>query len=122
MQRRIIYKTLSELGIHTTAERVYERLTPQHPTISKATVYRNLRKLADDGDIADIGIFNGATHFDINCHAHHHFMCDDCKRVFDVQGDFTDVLGRTTDTDGFDIASFYISFGGLCWTCKPKSK
>ncbi|MCL2838196.1 MAG: transcriptional repressor [Oscillospiraceae bacterium] len=116
IQRQLILNAVEELNIHATAEQVYEYVVRKYPTISKATVYRNLGQMAESGELLNIGSFYGQTHYDHNCHKHYHFMCKDCRRVFDVEGDFDDLFGKFSGIDGFDITN--ISFNGLCCDCK----
>ena len=118
LQRRLILSALKELDRHATAEQVYEYVAREHPSISKATVYRNLNQLAKSGELLSLSNLNGSTHYDHQCHEHHHFICDTCKRIFDVDGDLFDIISRLKNTDGFDITRYSISFSGLCWDCK----
>jgi len=122
LQRRLILIAVEELGIHATAEQVYEHVVKVHPSISKATVYRNLSQLAEAGELLSISNLDDATHYDHQCHEHYHFICDACKRIFDVEGNLSDVIGRFTDTNGFDITNCNISFSGLCWDCQARQK
>ena len=121
IQRQLVLNAMKELDIHASAEQVYEYVFKQYPTISKATVYRNLSQLAESGELLNIGSFNGSTHYDHQCHKHYHFMCDSCKRIFDVEGEFSDlssIFVRLGCTEGFDITGYSISFSGTCWDCK----
>jgi len=118
VQRQLIYDAVRELDIHATAEQVYEYIILKHPTISKATVYRNLHQMSESGELLDIGTFYGSTHYDHRIDEHHHFVCEDCYQVFDVDGDYSDVLDRTQDNQGFDVSTYQLSFGGTCWGCK----
>ena len=118
MQRQLIFNALKELNKHATAEQVYEHVALQHSSISKATVYRNLSQMAESGEILNIGNFYGSTHYDHNCHEHYHFICEDCKQIFDVSGTFADVINRIRTTDEIEITSCLVSFSGLCRECK----
>ena len=118
VQRQLILDAVKELDIHATAEQVYEHIYQKYPTISKATVYRNLNQMSESGELLNIGTFYGCTHYDHKCHEHYHFVCENCKQVFDVEGDFSDIIGRTEDAHGFDITSYQLSFSGLCWSCR----
>jgi len=119
-QRQLILNAIKELNNHPTAEGVFDHIARQYPSVGKATVYRNLRRMAESGEIVNVGSFSGSTHYDHNCREHCHFACDVCGRIFDVEGGFSDIFGRIGDTDGFDITSCHIFFGGLCWNCKAK--
>ena len=55
-QRELILKTLKENCIHPTAEQLYELIRREEPTVSLATVYRNLNLLAENGMVKKIDI------------------------------------------------------------------
>ena len=118
IQRRLILNALVELGTHPTAEAVYEHISKNHPTIGKATVYRNLRQMAELGEILDIGNFYGSAHYDPNCHKHYHFICKNCKSIFDVDADFSNLLDSVHSGNDIEITGFHISFTGVCLACK----
>ena len=44
-QRQLIWDAVTQGGGHPTAEELYQRLKPDNPALSLATVYRNLRQL-----------------------------------------------------------------------------
>ena len=43
---------------HPTSAEVYERVREKHPSISRATVYRNLAVLAEGGDIVRVKVLD----------------------------------------------------------------
>jgi len=118
VQRQLIFDSLRELNIHATAEQVYEHVVLRHPSISKATVYRNLSQMTAAGEILNIGNFYGSTHFDHNCHDHYHMICEKCRRIHDVSGTFADVISRIEKNDEIEITNYILSFYGLCRDCK----
>jgi len=118
IQRQLVYNAVRELNIHATAEQVYEYVVIDHPSISKATVYRNLSQMSDAGELLNIGSFYGSVHYDHNCHDHYHFVCEECKRVFDIPACLPDLYDELDDIDGFEIRSHNLSFSGLCRECR----
>ena len=118
VQRQLIFDAVKELNIHATAEQVVEYLAEKHPSIGRATVYRNLNYMSESGELLRIGSFYGSTHYDHNCHEHYHFVCSNCRRIVDVEGSLADVFDRFKGTEGIDITDCNISFSGLCWECK----
>ena len=118
IQRQLIFDAVEELNIHATAEQVYEHISQKHPSIGRATVYRNLGQMSEAGDLLKVCSYNGSTHYDHNCHEHYHFICQNCKKVFDVEGRIPNLVSEFGDTDGFDITDCNVSFSGLCWECK----
>ncbi|MCL2188599.1 MAG: transcriptional repressor [Defluviitaleaceae bacterium] len=121
IQRQIILDAVKTLNCHATAEEVYAFVHRTQPTISKATVYRNLSQMAQYGDLLNIGHFNGATHYDHNCHTHYHFVCNVCRRVYDVEGDFSDVLAKAAQNDSHEMTRLFLSFAGVCKICKERA-
>jgi len=117
IQRQLVLDAVKELDIHANAEQVYEYVVAIHPSISKATVYRNLGQLTDAGELLNIGSFYGSTHYDHNCHEHCHFICERCKRVIDIDTRFTDI-DSIKDIDDLEIRSYNLSFSGLCGECR----
>jgi len=122
IQRQLIFDAVEELGIHPTAEQVFGHVAGKCPSISKATVYRNLNQMAESGELLNIGVFNGSSHYDCNCYSHYHFVCDECKQVFDINDYFPDICARIKNMEGFDISSHNISFSGLCRVCNKTKK
>ena len=121
IQRQIIYSAVEELDIHPTAEQVVEYLAEKHPTIGRATVYRNLSYMSETGEILKVCNYFGATHYDHNCQQHFHFVCNICRRIFDVydsEGNLSNVVNKIDNPQGFDVLACNISFSGLCWECK----
>lgn len=121
VQRTIVLEALRELANHPTADEVYEAVHAKHPSISKATVYRLLNKLSEDGDALKVKINNGADHFDHNVFAHYHVRCMVCGRVDDV---LVPVL-QTIDADasevsGYKVTGHSLQFDGVCPACQNK--
>lgn len=118
-QREIILATLKENVVHPTAEFLYEVLKEKEPSISKATLYRNLNQLAEKGIIKKIDGLEVSSHFDHNTHEHYHFICDKCGKVFDVPFEIApDVVSKTEQKTGFTVKGYDIAIHGICNECK----
>jgi len=120
IQQQLIFNALEELNIHATAEQVFDYVVQRYPSISKATVYRNLNHMSEAGDLLKIGSFCGSTHYDHRRDKHQHFICKDCNRIIDVEGDFIHICSEIKDAGKFDINNFEIYFFGQCMDCKSK--
>ena len=122
-QREIILDTLKENVVHPTAEYLYSILKIKEPNISLATLYRNLNQLADKGVIKKIDGLEAPSHFDHNTHEHYHFICDECKRVFDVSSDVApNIVQKTEAETEFIVKKHDIIFNGICKNCLEKIK
>lgn len=118
-QREIILDTLKNNVVHPTAEYIYEILKKEDSKISLATLYRNLNQLAENGIIKKIDGLESSSHYDHNTQAHYHFICDNCKKVFDVScGIAPDIVKKIEDETGFIVSSHDIIIHGICKNCK----
>ena len=121
VQKELIYAALAALGNHPTADQVYEYVHSAHPSVSRATVYRVLRQMAENGQAEKVGMLNGADRFDHNVYPHCHARCDICGKVFDVplvKPPLEHVL--PTYDEEYEIRDYSILFSGLCSECKKK--
>ena len=120
-QREIILDTLSKNAIHPTAEALLEFLKRDDSNVGMTTLYRNLNQLADAGLIKKIDGLEPSAHFDHNTFEHYHFICEKCKKVYDIPSSVApDLVKNTTEATGFDITSHDIVFHGICSGCKRK--
>ena len=118
IQRFLVLETVKELQCHATADEVYDAIAKQHPGISRATVYRNLNRLSETGDIRKLELPNGADRYDPLCHSHYHARCVRCNKIFDVKMEFMENLEKSVkDTRGFVFTGHDIIFKGICLEC-----
>ena len=119
IQRSLVLETVNKLRCHATADQIYMEIVKEYPTISKATVYRNLSVLADMGEIRRLEIPGGADCYDHRCYDHYHVRCEKCGRVFDVDMEFVSGLEKGIhDTHGFAFTGYDILFRGICPDCR----
>lgn len=122
-QREKILDTLTYNAVHPTAETLLEILNRENSNIGITTLYRNLNQLAEAGMIKKIDGLESSVHFDHNTHEHYHFICDVCKKVFDVPSDVApDLVKNTRVATGFDIENHDIVFHGICSDCKKRKE
>lgn len=118
IQCSLVLETVKKLHCHATADEIYDEIVKGHPNISKATVYRNLNRLSEMGQIRKIEISDGPDCFDHLCHQHYHIKCTKCGRVFDVDMDYIADLGKNIkDSHGFEFIGHNIMFQGICPDC-----
>ena len=121
IQCALVLETVNKLQCHATADEIYNALAQEHPNISRGTVYRNLQRLCETGDIRKREIPGGADHFDHLCSNHYHVKCVKCSRVFDVDMEYiVDMEKSIKDTNGFAFTGHDIVFKGICPECQNK--
>ena len=119
IQRTLVLEAVNRLKSLATADEIYHLIAKEHPNISRGTVYRNLKQLSESGEIRKLEIPGGADRFDHRCHDHYHIRCLKCGRVFDVEMEYMEDLGkRIKNTHGFEFSGHDIIFKGICPGCK----
>ena len=122
-QREIILDVLTKHAIHPTAEELFEFLKHDNSNVGMTTLYRNLNQLAEAGLIKKIDGLEAPAHFDHNTFNHYHFICEKCKRVFDIPSEIApDLVENTQKKTGFEIKSHDLVFHGICSECKKRKE
>ena len=120
LQRRLVLDAVRTL-LHPDAEEVYRAVSAKKPNISRATVYRNLHLLAEEGAIGEIRTGEGADRYDHEARRHCHFRCRACGKVFDApMAPLPSPAKLLGDTGGFVVEDHTIEFVGLCPGCYKK--
>src|SRR5581483_2776774 len=83
-QRYAVMAFLMECRRHPTAAEIFEAVNRVDPRSSRATTYNNLRDLVEAGLVREVAVEGRAARFDAKGTRHHHFICDRCGKVEDV--------------------------------------
>ncbi|MBQ9766364.1 MAG: transcriptional repressor [Lachnospiraceae bacterium] len=124
-QREMILELLkNNSDKHLTAEDVIGYLKEQETPVGKATVYRYLERLEEQGIIRKYLMpegkgacyqYSGDTR---ECHRHYHFKCEKCGKLFHVQCEYLDGISKHVYGEhGFTIDSSKTVYYGICRNC-----
>jgi Fur family ferric uptake transcriptional regulator len=117
--------TRQRIAIRDAFERAARPLSPQQVLdaaqaevggLGIATVYRNIKSLLEDGWLAAVELPGGPTVYERSGKAHHHhFHCEGCSRVFEVDG----CVPRINRLAGrrFSVKRHELVLYGLCADC-----
>ncbi len=118
-QRVEILEYLKDKKTHPTVEDVYMGVKKKLTRISKATVYQNLKFLAQKGLIREVNI-RGVSRFEPNILPHHHFICRKCGKIIDFNSkeltEFSMKIAKNIKGAAVDEADTH--FYGLCRECR----
>src|ERR1700748_2780432 len=84
-QRYAVMAFLMEQTSHPTAAEIFEGVNRVDPRGSRATTYNNLRDLVRAGLVREVAVEGRAARFDAKGVRHHHFICDRCGNVEDIE-------------------------------------
>jgi Fur family peroxide stress response transcriptional regulator len=122
VQRDRILTRLRESDSHPTAAELHRCLLPEMPALSLGTVYRNLEILVEAGEAESVPCSSGPTRYDGCVEPHHHFNCECCGRILDVDLPLPRGLTRRLAADhGLRSKRVQITFHGLCPDCDDES-
>jgi len=118
-QRYAVMAFLLEHNRHPTAAEIFKAVNRVDPRSSRATTYKNLRDLVQAGLVREVAVEGRAARFDATGMRHHHFICDRCGKVEDVE--WCDVLRPASGSLGKRILrEAELIFRGLCVKCAPR--
>jgi Fe2+ or Zn2+ uptake regulation protein len=115
-QRYAVMAFLREQTSHPTAAEIYAAVNRADPRSSRATTYNNLRDLVRAGLVREVAVEGRAARFEAKGMRHHHFICDRCGQVedmewYDVPRPASGALGKRV------LRECELIFRGLCAKC-----
>jgi Fur family peroxide stress response transcriptional regulator len=118
-QRYAVMAFLMEHNRHPTAAEIFEAVNRVDPRSSRATTYNNLRDLVQAGLVREVAVEGRAARFDAKGMPHHHFICDRCGNVEDME--WYNVPRPASSSLGKRILrECELIFRGLCTKCAPR--
>jgi len=115
-QRYAVMAFLLDSNRHPTAAEIFDAVNRVDPRSSRATTYNNLRDLVQAGLVREVAVEGRAARFDARGMRHHHFICDCCGNVEDVE--WFDVPRPAAGSLGKRVVrECELIFRGLCIKC-----
>ncbi|NOT61268.1 MAG: transcriptional repressor [Acidobacteria bacterium] len=118
-QRRVIVEYLQTTKNHPTADEVMTAVNRKFPMTSRATVYNTLNWLKENGMVKEV-FEGGVVHFDPHTAAHHHFVCNKCGKVEDIDCSAINEIKLCSLPDHQKVETMEVTLRGLCAACQKK--
>ena len=112
IQRTNILKSINRAG-HINIDEIYEELKKHYPTISLATIYKNIILMVRQNIIVEIPINGKKSKYELKKDDHIHLICKSCGNIEDRDLNSCDI-----DIKDFQIVSKQINLYGLCKNCQ----
>ena len=118
-QRLAIVEILATSEGHPSVENIHDQLKKNFPTMSLATVYKNIALIKSFGEVLELGFPDGSNRYDGNRpYPHPHVICIKCKKIVDPDLDSTDLLKKeVAEETNFKILNHRLDFFGICNDC-----
>ena len=115
-QRELVLEVVRANKEHHTAAEIFAIAKMQMPTISRATVYNNLKTLENMGLIRRITGDDAFDRYDSAFVPHGHMVCTECGRMWDFN--IANLDGMISDAVGRDFTSYELKVRILCKKCE----
>ena len=117
-QRALMLELLHSTSGHLTADEIFALARQRMPSIARGTVYRNLKLMEQDREIARLEMPAGTDRYDRTTAPHGHLYCDGCQKLTDIP-----VVGLVRELEaaiGTEVRSYQLTVHYLCPDCRRK--
>ena len=116
-QRFSVLEHMMQYPEHATVDELCAALNKRYPQASRATVYNTLHTLVEAGLVREFILHGKASRYDANIDPHHHFVCDHCGAVEDLEWFEVPDLERSRSA-AHSIRSYEVIVRGECKRCR----
>ncbi|EES90141.1 Fur family transcriptional regulator [Helicobacter canadensis] len=118
-QRITILKEIEKRG-HISIEEIYENIREIHPSISLATIYKNLTSMQEAKIIDEVKLPNQKQRYELIKKPHIHLVCEKCGNITDMHFDNSiQQLKKDCETQThYKIKDASIVLLGICEHCQ----
>ncbi len=123
-QRMAIVRILSKSDTHPSVEDIFNQIKHDFPTMSLATVYRNIVLIKSLGEVLELGFPDGSNRYDGNKpYPHPHVVCIKCHKIVDPDLDSLNHMTQEVALEtNFKILNHRLDFFGICSDCRAENK
>ena len=122
-QRLAIVKILAKSEGHPSVENIHGQIKKAFPTMSLATVYKNILLIKSMGEVLELGFTDGSNRYDGNRPTPHpHLICVKCKKIVDPDLNSLDEMKKEVALEtNFKILNHRLDFFGICSHCMAEN-
>jgi Fe2+ or Zn2+ uptake regulation protein len=118
-QRMNILESIASHG-HMSIDSIYEEVVKIHPSLSLATVYKNIILMVENSVLTEVSIEGQKAKYELLKVDHIHLVCTECGEVEDrphnVNADALFI--SMTNEENFSLSKQQINLYGVCSHCK----
>lgn len=115
-QRVAIVEELYANG-HMNIDELYKKLLDRFPSVSLATIYKNVNSMVEKVFLSEVKIPNTKSVYELVKTEHAHLVCSSCGKIEDLMLDSSDILEQVTKISKFKVDSTNIVLAGTCINC-----
>jgi len=121
-QRMNILDVIDKYG-HMSVEGIYAEVIKVHPSLSLATIYKNIILMMEKGVLVEVPIIGKKSKYELAKTDHMHLICTECGEVEDKTClEKTDeIFNRLTQEESFKLNKRQVNLYGICEKCQVKA-
>jgi Fur family ferric uptake transcriptional regulator len=114
-QKQVVSRVIREANRPLTIQEVLDYGKAHLPNLGVATVYREINRLCELEELKTVNIPGDPLRYEILKHHHHHFKCNGCNKVYEIEGCIKEI--KNLIPKGFKSINHEITFYGSCQAC-----
>jgi Fur family ferric uptake transcriptional regulator/Fur family peroxide stress response transcriptional regulator len=117
-QRMNMLDTIQKYG-HMSIDTIYEEIVKTHPSLSLATVYKNIILMVKNAVLVEVPIEGQKSKYELAKEDHIHLVCTECGEVEDKPSmdEANSILHALTKYERFKLKKQQINLYGVCENC-----
>ena len=115
-QRVAIVEELFKNG-HMNIDDLYKKLLSKFPSVSLATIYKNINAMVEKVFLSEVKIPNSKSVYELVKTEHAHLVCSCCGNIEDIMLDPSSIISEVSTLSSFKIDSTNIVLSGICPKC-----
>jgi len=118
-QRMNMLECIEKYG-HMSIDSIYDEVVKSHPSLSLATVYKNIILMVENGVLVEVPITGLKPKYELVKNDHIHLVCTECGEVEDKPHNANaDALFATmSKNENFTLSKQQINLYGVCSQCQ----
>ncbi|MEY3002378.1 MAG: hypothetical protein RLZZ428_753 [Pseudomonadota bacterium] len=117
-QRMTILEKVESCG-HMSIDEIYLEVIQMYPSLSLATVYKNIILMVENGVLVEVPISGKKSKYEILKEEHIHLVCTSCGEVEDTpcEGKVDTLFHTLASQEHFRLNKQQINLYGICKNC-----
>ena len=120
-QRMNILGVIDKYG-HMSVDDIYAEVIKVHPSLSLATIYKNIILMVEKGVLVEVPIAGRKSKYELSKADHMHLVCTECGMVEDKQCAYEAdaVFENLTQQEHFKLNKRQVNLYGVCASCQTQ--
>ena len=115
IQRTGILKSIDQAG-HINIDEIYEDVKEYYPTLSLATIYKNIILMVKQGVIIEVPMNGEKSKYELKKDDHIHLICQSCGEIRDIE--ISKEKEQILHIENFQLNNAQINLYGVCEKCQ----